>query len=143
MAYTKEQINEIFNTICKRIEEGESLRSVLRSEKMPEAHTFYKWVDSSEEKLQQYARVAEVRAEKIFEDIICIADDQEEDVYTNSEGVEVTNHNVINRARLRVDARKWMLSKMMPTKYGDKLEVEQKQKQSIEFINVSKQFPDK
>ena len=31
----------------------------------------------------------------------------------------VTNHNVINRDRLRVDARKWAASKLAPKKYGD------------------------
>ena len=33
------------------------------------------------------------------------------------------NHDVIQRDRLRVDARKWMLGKMQPKKYGDKLDV--------------------
>lgn len=31
--------------------------------------------------------------------------------------------NAIARARLRVDTRKWLMSKMAPKKYGDKLEL--------------------
>ena len=41
----------------------------------------------------------------------------------SEDGKVVTNHNVIQRDRLRVDARKWALSKMNPKKYGDKVDV--------------------
>lgn len=37
--------------------------------------------------------------------------------------VEVTTGDMVERARLRVEARKWYLSKLAPKKYGDKLEV--------------------
>jgi hypothetical protein len=32
---------------------------------------------------------------------------------------ERTDHEVINRSRLRVDTRKWYASKVLPKKYGD------------------------
>jgi hypothetical protein len=38
-------------------------------------------------------------------------------------GEEQINHNVIQRNKLQIDARKWMLGKMQPKKYGDKLDV--------------------
>jgi hypothetical protein len=120
MAYSKKEIESIFKTICKRIENGEALRTILLEKTMPSSQTFYKWVDNDEIKSKQYARVAELRAENIFEDILTIADNQEEDIYIDDEGKEQTNHNVIQRARLRVDSRKWMLGKMQPKKYGDK-----------------------
>ena len=36
---------------------------------------------------------------------------------------KLQDHEHIQRARLRVDTRKWMLSKMLPKLYGDKLDV--------------------
>jgi len=33
------------------------------------------------------------------------------------------DHEHIQRARLRVDTRKWILSKMLPKVYGDKFQV--------------------
>jgi hypothetical protein len=35
----------------------------------------------------------------------------------------VPDQEHINRSRLRIDARKWLLSKLAPRKYGDKLEL--------------------
>ena len=124
MAYSKKQIETIFKEICIQIsEEGKSLRAVLKPKSMPDMVTFYKWLDNDDNKIKQYARATKQRADVIFEEIVVIADDQEGDVYENKDGNEVTNHNVINRSRLRVDARKWVVSKMNPKKYGDKVDV--------------------
>ena len=126
MAYSEKQIEERFTEICRQIaQEGKSLRKVLLHNDMPESHTFYKWVDSSEEKLLHYTRAINLeRPNVIFEEILVIADSTEDDIITNEEGFEVTNHNVIQRDRLRVDARKWMLGKMNPKKYSDKIQVD-------------------
>jgi hypothetical protein len=34
---------------------------------------------------------------------------------------EVENHEAINRSRLRVDTRKWLIARMAPKKYGDRV----------------------
>lgn len=122
MAYSKKQIEDIFNEVCERIENKEALRTILKEDNMPSTQTFYRWIDSNEDKSKQYARACQMRADAIFDEMIDIADDQEEDVITIG-GKECTNHNVINRARLRIDTRKWMLSKLNPKKYGDKVDV--------------------
>lgn len=70
-----------------------------------------------------YARTREARADKLFEDLIKIADYGVNDTYTDEEGNTRTDHDVIARSRLRVDTRKWVISKMVPKKYGDKLEL--------------------
>ena len=38
--------------------------------------------------------------------------------------LEVENKEWTNRSKLRVDARKWVASKLKPKKYGDKLDVD-------------------
>ena len=43
-----------------------------------------------------------------------IADDGRNDKWTDSEGVVRVDNDVIARSRLRVDARKWLMSKMLP-----------------------------
>ena len=124
MAYTEKQIEETFTEICRQMaEEGKSLRSVLRSKDMPGSETFYKWLDSSEVKSKQYTRATTQRAEEIFEDILDIADKQDKDIYT-VDGVEMVDHNVHARAKIMIDARKWMLGKMNPKKYSDKIQVD-------------------
>ena len=39
-------------------------------------------------------------------------------------GYSINGEN-IQRSRLRVDSRKWLASKLLPKKYGDKLDVNQ------------------
>ncbi len=130
MAYTQDEIETKFIIIIEDLEKGDSLRKSLKQNTIS-SRTFFEWLDSDDEKQKQYARATKLRAASIFEDILIIADNQEADVYEDEDGKEFTNHNVIQRARLRVDSRKWMLSKLEPKKYGDKLETDNKHKGDI------------
>ena len=121
MAYTKQQIDDTFQEIIDEVCKGKPLRRVLKEEGMPSSRTFYKWLDDDEEKVKRYARACENRAEVIFEEILEIADKQDKDVIV-TDGVPTTNWNIVSRNKLQVDARKWVLSKMQPKKYGDKID---------------------
>lgn len=120
MAYNKEEIDSMFSSVLKSIESGRALRNILKDEGMPSSSTFFIWLDEDESKSKRYACATSVRADHIFEDILNIADENNNDVVVNAEGIERTNQDAIGRARLRVDARKWYLSKLNPKKYGDK-----------------------
>src|SRR3990172_1322488 len=120
MAYDKEKI---FPIILSEIEEGASLRSILRREDMPTQKTFFDWIHNDEEKVKQYARACELRADTIFEEILEIADESNNDTIYTDKG-EIPNSEWMARSRLRVDARKWMLGKMNPKKYGEKMQQE-------------------
>lgn len=72
---------------------------------------FYRMVNADKELCNQYARAMEQRADVIFDQILGIADNDDPDAD-------------VQRDRLRVDARKWVVSKMLPKKYGDKQETE-------------------
>lgn len=123
MKRTASEIELIFKKILSDIEQGASLRSALKKQKPLRADTFYNWLNKDDEKAKRYARATEIRAEAIFEDILNIADENYKDVYVDADGIERTDHDAIQRSKLRVDARKWVLAKMHPTKYGDKLDV--------------------
>ena len=120
MAYDKDIF---FPMILSEIEEGNSLRSILSKKDMPSRYTFFEWLKDDEEKANQYARACEVRAESIFEDILEIADNSSNDTIYTDKG-EIPNSEWMQRSRLRVDARKWMLGKMNPKKYGEKIQQE-------------------
>lgn len=124
MAYSKQDIERISEEIFLLIaNEGLALRNILKRKDMPAVETFYKWLKEDEKKMIQYARATEIRADKIFDEILTISDATEDDIIIDDEGKEIVNHNVINRDRLRIDSRKWVLSKMQPKKYGDKIDV--------------------
>ena len=124
MAYSQKEIDNIFNYVCIEIEKGRALRNILKDENMPSTSTFYQWLDSNTDKAKQYARATEIRADIIFDDILSIADENTNDTFVNDNGIEIVNNDVIQRSRLRIDARKWVLSKLNPKKFGDKIQQE-------------------
>ncbi|HYG84511.1 MAG TPA: hypothetical protein VD907_06585 [Verrucomicrobiae bacterium] len=110
-----------FKQVLDRICEGESLRSIFRNNPPVKWKKFYDLINSDLNKAQQYAYAANVRAEMMFEEILSIADDSTNDVVLDEDGIPRVNNEVINRSRLRIDARKWMLGKMNPKKFSDKI----------------------
>ena len=107
--------------ICSRMAEGESLRSICRDDSMPALSTVFLWVTKHSEFSEQYKLAMASRADAMFEDMIDIADDGRNDYIVSGEGEERFNTEHVQRSRLRLDTRKWMLSKMLPKKYGDKI----------------------
>jgi hypothetical protein len=128
MAYSKIEKNELFIDICSEITKGKSLRNILKEEGMPSTATFFVWLSEDEEKLKQYTRACDIRAEVIFDEMLEIADDGTNDFVKKqtNEGldVEVLNTEHVQRSRLRIDTRKWLLSKLNPKKYSDRLQTD-------------------
>ncbi len=118
MAYSEEK----FNDIIAFIEDGLSLRKAAIKGGIS-TRSFYDWIEKDVELQQQYARATISRADSIFEEILDIADDSSGDKKYTENG-EVMDSEYVQRSRLRVDARKWAVSKMNPKKYGDKYEVD-------------------
>ena len=110
--------------ICVRLAEGESLRAICKDDAMPALRTVMGWLFDSEhgEFSQQYASAREAQAEGWADEIVSIADDATGDVNTDDGGKKTVDHENIQRSRLRVDARKWVASKLLPKRYGDKLQ---------------------
>jgi hypothetical protein len=115
MAYSQQQIEDTFNDILSEIEQGNSLISILRRKEFPSTATFYQWLEADEDKAKRYVRACEIRADVIFEDIIDIADHSDED------HTPFTGANVVQRDRLKIDARKWIVAKLHPKKYSDRV----------------------
>jgi hypothetical protein len=88
------------------------------------AREWWEWCEKDDELSQRYARAKERQAEMMAQEIVTIADDSSDDELFTEDGKRITNHEFINRSRLRVDARKWVASKLLPKKYGEKQQVE-------------------
>lgn len=112
--------------ICARMADGESLRSICRDPDMPALSTIFVWVAKHQEFSEQYKLAMASRADAMFEEMFDIADDGQNDwmEINDKEGENIgwkMNGEHVQRSRLRIDTRKWALSKMMPKKYGDKV----------------------
>lgn len=112
---------KVKDSILERLAEGESLRAICQGEDMPAASTVCLWVKDDDAFAERYARAREVGFTLLAEELLEIADDGKNDTYTDDNGNIRTDHDVIARSRLRVDTRKWMLAKMLPKVYGEKV----------------------
>lgn len=118
--YTPELAAEIVRRMC----EGESLRAICRDDAMPSRPTVILWIAENREGFSaQYAIGRQAQAHLWAEELMEIADDGRNDTYEGEDGPRI-NTDVIQRSRLRVDTRKWVVSKMLPKLYGEKLALE-------------------
>lgn len=79
--------------------------------------------------MEQYARAKEIQAEGFAEELMDIADDGTNDWMEklDKDGKPIgwmLNGEHVQRSKLRVDTRKWVASKLLAKKYGDKIQNE-------------------
>jgi len=91
---------------------------------MPSQTTVFRWLRDQADFREQYARARDDQAEAIFDEMLEIADDGRRDYTVDEEGRMLVDHDHIQRAKLRVDSRKWVLGKLKPKKYGERIEHE-------------------
>jgi len=120
---------DLADRICAAIADGDSLRTVCLADDMPDKSTVFRWLRLYPEFRDQYARAKDDSTDAIFDELLDIADDGINDYMWVQYGKDVENgawkenKEVTNRSRLRVDTRKWLMSKMKPKKYGEKVDV--------------------
>lgn len=112
MARPSRYTTKLGDAICKRIAEGESLRSICAEKGMPSISRVMAWLASESATYagfrEQYTHARDLQAEVIFDRLADTAADTSLDV---------------NRAKLIVDTEKWRLGRMKPKKYGtDRIE---------------------
>jgi hypothetical protein len=90
---------------------------------MPSIASIFNWFRSQPGFLEQYEKAKQESTDAMAEDILDIADDGTNDYMENEDGKTQYNGDSVQRARLRVDTRKWLMAKMKPKKYGEKLEL--------------------
>jgi hypothetical protein len=116
--------------ICHRLAAGESLNSICRDDDVPHKVTIMRWLLSDspvyKEFRNHYALARQIQYEFLADDIMDIADNASNDWMEREDpknpGYDY-NGEAVARSRLRVDTRKWFLSKVLP-KFSDKQALE-------------------
>jgi hypothetical protein len=121
--YTKKLAGEI----CRRLANGRTLRAVARDRDVPPESTVRTWANNDVEGFHaSYARAREIGYQAMIDEIIEIADDASNDWMERQSrhGKErlVLNSEHVQRSKLRITARQWLLAKALPKLYGDKVE---------------------
>jgi succinate dehydrogenase flavin-adding protein (antitoxin of CptAB toxin-antitoxin module) len=122
MGRPSEFSQEIADSICDRLTDGQSLRKICCDDDMPAASTVFRWLTARPEFQEQYAHAREAQADALFDEILDIADDGTNDWVADKEEAEGFRYNgdAVQRSKLRVEARKWMAGKLQPKKYSDR-----------------------
>ena len=101
---------ELATRICERLATGETLRAVCRDEGMPTEAAVRDWVIRDHDGFaSHYARARDKGLDALADQVIEISD---------------RSDLAPDDRRVRVDTRKWYLSKLAPKRYGDRIQHE-------------------
>jgi hypothetical protein len=136
----QEERERKFKEIIKEIEtKGQSLTKAAKKIGMTNK-SFMLMIEKDTSLLHQYTHAMEARADLIAERMVRNSHNRSNDFYTDENGNLKPNPVSVQRDRLILDTDKWLLSKLMPKKYGDKLTLDGEVKTgaplTIENINM-------
>lgn len=133
----------IADRICERIAEGISTRKACE-ELQQNRSELYKWLGENPSFADQFARAKNESAESLADELIDIAEDgrndwEERENAKTGETYIALNREAIERSRLRIDARKWVASKLLPKKYGDRLQTDNETRVTVVLRDMRKE----
>lgn len=96
---------ELAQTICEKIADGDSLRSICNDENMPNRTTVLRWLEANPEFAAIHARAREAQADVMDDKIMSTAD--------------ACTPEDANAARVKIEAYKWRAARLAPKRYGD------------------------
>jgi hypothetical protein len=127
MARPSTYTTEVAEEICRRLATGDSLRAICRGEGFPPESTVRLWVvDDVEGFAARYTRARDIGLDAMADELLEIADSPMEGqrVEEGPDGKKVVREDMLGHRRLQVDARKWLLCKLAPKRYGDRVQQE-------------------
>ncbi|MBA2269328.1 MAG: hypothetical protein H0W20_01865 [Chthoniobacterales bacterium] len=131
MARPSERSKKTEALIIERILSGASLTRICKDNALPALSTVFKWLADDKARrasgtvkpgepsfLDEYEIALDIRNDLHREEALDIADDGTNDFCTDFQGNQVVNHDHIQRSRLRVQYRQWLMAVMAPKRYG-------------------------
>ena len=122
---------ELADRICVELCEGKNLGQVCRMDGMPSPGTVYTWLQRHAEFAEKYAQARKIQAEVLVTQLLDLAD---EDVIEGDRSDSAR----VNQQRLKLDTRKWYVSKVLPKLYGERVEEERGQDRLDEVLAAQK-----
>ena len=106
---------ELAATICQRLADKESLRSICRDPAMPSRAIVMRWLrhDTHPEFVDHYARGRECGLDAMADEMLEIADQPLPPLRNGR-----IDSGRVQQQRLQIDVRKWIMSKQVAKKYG-------------------------
>jgi hypothetical protein len=115
---------DTFDAIIADVRRGKPVRRAI-VDRGSEPGAFYDVLDASDEASQRYARAKSDGLDRLAEETIWLSDEARiGEIIRDSakDGITITRADAVERAKLQVDTRKWLLSKLAPKKYGERVQ---------------------
>lgn len=122
---------EMEELILGELRSGRTLTDICRDPDMPHLRSVQSWLTEDRNGFAaRYKRARDIGCNIMADDMVDIADDRDHDwiVRTHKDGSTdaILDPERVSKARLRFEARRWRLSKMLPRTYGDRLDLNAK-----------------
>lgn len=123
---------KVADEILRRMSMGETLYAICDEPAMPTRTAVFKWRQARPEFDTSYARAREDQMHAWADQVISFADNGVEDILRDGDGNPILKKNGdpqlyrehIDRTRLRIETRKWLMAKILPTVFGDRLNID-------------------
>lgn len=118
---------EVMRVVCERIAGGESVRQICEGPDMPDRRQINRWIAADPALRTQYLDACRARTYFYGEEIVDIADTCRTGIKTvvketaNGTFTETTEIDLVERARLQIDTRKWVMARMNRVDFGEKV----------------------
>lgn len=110
--------NALAEEICDRLAAGEPLAQICRDAHMPDERAVRKWVQTRAETFgPMYTRAREIGYDSIAEGILQYGASKAECVGPDG----YIDNGEIQRLRMLSDNKRWLLAKLRPKQYGDRV----------------------
>jgi len=110
--------------ILARVGHGETLTAICSEDGMPGRTTVYRWSEEREEFRAAYVRARDWQMESWADEIQATAADESRDIQHDADGRPRSDNTAVNRDRLKIDTKKWLMARLNPKRYGDKVQQE-------------------
>jgi hypothetical protein len=131
-------LNRALDIIRDIQENGATLTQACKDQDITRMQ-FIDYIEKDIRLVDAYARAVEYRNDLKAENIIRLAHSRTNDFYTDKDGNIRPNPVAVQRDRLIIDSEKWLLSKLAPKKYGDRIQIDAEVKHtaplSIDQVN--------
>jgi hypothetical protein len=111
------EYEQIFERVIEDVYRGRSLQSLIQDDhRVVSYEDFLRWVKREPTRHERFKEAQEMRTEFLAGEILEIAD--------GVEAVDPTSNDTVNRDKLRIDTRKWLMGAHNKKRYGEVKQVE-------------------
>ena len=111
------QYQNMFENFIEQIYRGRSLRSLVEEDhRLISYEDFLRWIKRDPQRHERFKEAQEMRTEFLAGEILEISD--------GATSVDPSSPETVNRDKLRIDTRKWLMSAHNRKRYGESKQIE-------------------